>query len=536
MPFGLPATIWRHTLVELLRHFLISGSVLVTVLSFAITVQPLSDGTLGVVDALRFMGLATIPMSAYALPFAAGFAATMVFHRMSQDNELLAAHAGGIGHVKLLAPVAGFGLLVSVALGGVNDQVIPRFLRTMEVLVSEDAARLFSARLEAGEPVTIDNYMVYAAGVREVPVPPGTEAREVLMLMRPAFVELDEDGNVVSDATAGRAWVWFFADDGGTRVVVRPEVVTVHQGGGRGDLADVEKRFVLPGGVRDDPKFMSLWEMLRARVDPDATNMPEYHSRRLSFWLAHSATFDELSRAIAADRGVGLLEESGQPIEIRADSAAFGAGQAVLTNANGQGVAVRLVREGGAEDLIASLAELSVEQEASEITRRPSYTLTLSNVRAVGSESVRPEREFEGVRFGPGVAEDVIEASSRDLIEMATLDDGTLMYTAYTELLQRHLASMMREILSKIHERLALTMLAMVMAMSGAVTAIVFRRGMPLQAYLATFAPSLGSVLMISLGQQVTHRYGDAGLPLLWAGVAAQAFGTVVVLMLIRRR
>ena len=110
----LPITIWRLITQELWKLLLLTTGVLVTVISFAVTIGPLSDGELSPLDAIRFMLFALVPMLGYALPFAAGFATTLVFHRMSQDNELLATHAGGVSHRKVLVPAVLTGVVLAV--------------------------------------------------------------------------------------------------------------------------------------------------------------------------------------------------------------------------------------------------------------------------------------------------------------------------------------------------------------------------------------------------------------------------------------
>ncbi|MEO0511553.1 MAG: LptF/LptG family permease [Planctomycetota bacterium] len=554
MPLGLPLTIWRYTLVELTRHFLISGSVLVTVLSFAVTVQQVSDGTLGTLDALKFMALAAVPMTAYALPFACGFAATMVFHRMAQDNELLAANAGGVGYLRLLAPVAGFGLGVSVVLGGVNDQLIPRFWRSMESMLTEDVARLMSLKLASGETVQLGNgVMVYAEAVREPPLPDDSEARNVLLLVRPAFVELGDDESVEWDATAGRAWAWFYGDEAGTRVVIRAEDVAATTGDGRVETASVARTYLMEGGLKDDPKFMTLSEMRRVREDPDSTNMPDYFSRRLAFWLSNAASLEAVDGAVASGQPVVLAGAEGTTIRVWAALAEGGdrgrrlggasAGEAGDDDA-GEPRSVRVeVEQGGETDrLWARVAAIRVEADRSDTSRVATYQLEVTDVAAdePGRRVSRPTRQFGSLRVAGVGVERVSSSDSRELLAMA--DErlaGTprpLGVEASAARLEEELEDIELEVVSKTHERFALTGLAIVMAMSGAVTAVVFQRKLPLQAYLATFFPSLGSVLLVSLGQQVTHESGGPGLPLLWGGAAAQAVGTLVVLVMIRRR
>src|SRR5688500_9453843 len=93
-----PLTIWRYTAIELGRLVLLTTSVLVVVIVFAAAVRYTAAGKLGPLETLRFMGLAMVPMLQYALPFAAGFGATLAYHRIAQDNELKAAAASGLSH------------------------------------------------------------------------------------------------------------------------------------------------------------------------------------------------------------------------------------------------------------------------------------------------------------------------------------------------------------------------------------------------------------------------------------------------------
>ena len=129
-----PVTLWVYVAAELWRLLLLTVAVLVTVIAFAAAVKPLADGKLGPAEAIKFMVLAIPPMLAYALPFAAGFAATLAYHRMAQDNELLAAHSGGIAHRSLLTPAVGTGFALFLALASLNEYAIPHFLRAMERL------------------------------------------------------------------------------------------------------------------------------------------------------------------------------------------------------------------------------------------------------------------------------------------------------------------------------------------------------------------------------------------------------------------
>ncbi len=120
----LPWTLWRMATVDLLRLVTLTAAIVVTIAAFGAMIPQLAKGRLGPAEGFRFMLLAVVPMLQYALPFASGFASTLVYHRMAQDNEVLAAHAGGLGHRAVLAPALGVGLLLAVVLSVLSEAAI----------------------------------------------------------------------------------------------------------------------------------------------------------------------------------------------------------------------------------------------------------------------------------------------------------------------------------------------------------------------------------------------------------------------------
>lgn len=88
-----PWILWLHTFWSLWRLLLLTTGVLVTVLAFAASIKPVASGELPAAEAARFILLALLPMSAYALPFACAFASTLAYHRLATDLELTAAQA-----------------------------------------------------------------------------------------------------------------------------------------------------------------------------------------------------------------------------------------------------------------------------------------------------------------------------------------------------------------------------------------------------------------------------------------------------------
>ena len=74
----MPWLLWRYTCVELLKVMLLTTSVIVVVIAFGATIKPLVQNQIDPLDVGKYAFFASVPMLQFALPFSAGFAATIV--------------------------------------------------------------------------------------------------------------------------------------------------------------------------------------------------------------------------------------------------------------------------------------------------------------------------------------------------------------------------------------------------------------------------------------------------------------------------
>ncbi len=318
----LPRTLWRSMALEMLRLVGVSAAVLVTLIAFGGAVKPLSDGSLRAGDALKYILLAIPPMLAYALPFAGGFAATLTYHRVASDLEHVAAYAGGVSHRALLAPALGVGLLCAGTLTVLNEEVIPRFLRQMQVMVTADVARLLGQRLERGQSVEAGGMQIYADQIRRIAPEPGSGASDQLLMTRFAAVSV-KDGVPVTEATAAVAKLWVLPPEQGegeregSRVIVRLEdVVGVSEGrvGARSERLDFAFRG--PDLFRDNVKFMSWRELKTLRENPLRLNWVAGRHRALAAMLAERHATQTLELAARGEGAFELVDESGEVVVV----------------------------------------------------------------------------------------------------------------------------------------------------------------------------------------------------------------------------
>ncbi|MBX3322306.1 MAG: LptF/LptG family permease [Phycisphaeraceae bacterium] len=559
----MPWTLWRYILRELWRLVLLSTAVLVTVIAFAATVKPLADGKLTPMEALHFMALAIPPMLAFALPFAAGFATTLGYHRLTQDNEFIAARSAGVSHRSFVMPAVMTGLVLAVGLMLLNEQVIPRFLRSMEGMIRRNLIQVMVRTIERGEAAEFADLQIHAERIKRIEPEAGTGVLDQYLMMGVTAVGFDKAGIVETDLSARQAHLWLVPasvagiDDTDEAVaLVRFEDWWIKDRGGlyrqeTFTLAPVR----IPNPFEDDPKFLTFGELRSLSRVPEGMNWIE--SQRL-----------EVARRIAAREALAMVLESlrnqgearfdddqGRSIVVHAPGLIGGGWKLMPSERTGR-IEVEVYhpgpggeRRGGGVDRLSVLAgELMTESPESDPTRPVDstalrFTLRLEGVvlrSAAGldladdeGETERVERVFRGLnsprdtlaRLRPMRAREVIaEARTAE----ARFGSGVEAIARAADRLDEQIVKLRREIRSKQHERMAMAASCFVMVLTGAMTALRLRETLPLVVYLWSFFPALVTVILINTGQQVTHRMGVIGLPVMWAGVAGLCVYTFV--------
>lgn len=553
MNTGLPLTLWFTTLWHLCRLLVVTTAVLVTVIAFAASVKPLADGKLDPADALKFMLLAIPPMLAYALPFAGGFAATLTYHRLATDNELVAAQASGVSLRSLLAPALAVGLSLGVALEALNEQVIPRFLRSMERLVTRDAVRMLTGSISKGRALQLNEMTLFADRVERVPPDPRSGAREQLVLYKLAIIETDSKGAVTSEATARLASVFVYTDwrpegdgDRGEPLsflrIWMPHVVAIQQGTlvrSEGVTLSVQ----VTNALGDNPKYLT-WGRLRAlRTHPENMDWIDARRATLAYRLAEEELLRNLDDSLRGGGRFAALHPDGSAIEVRAaglggprDDGAL----PLLARADGS-IEVLSTRGGeSARRYLTEHATLATDIGPTRHERRLRLKLTLENARVHGEAAdsagpVLPRVQLNGLEVEPNPADALVPLAPAELLAIAASPAAGPVARAAARELSDAIDDLQREVTSKQQERLALAAAACVMVLTGAVTAVRLSGRSPLTVYLWSFFPALGSIMTIAGGQSMTHHSGPHGLLLLWGGVGALAAYTVAVYLRLAR-
>lgn len=542
---GLPIQIWGSITGETLRLLIVSAMTLVGVIAFAVAVKPLSEGKVGASAAMTFMTIAMVPMLQYALPFAGGFAATLAYHRLSADNEGLAAMAGGLGHRWILAPAAAIGLALAIALGVASNTIIPRLFHAMERVLTRDAASVILSSVESGQSVVLgerkrDYWEVFAG--RALRLKPEGDARDHLALFNVLAVDVGRDGSAGGYISAERVDAWFFddrsQDEPGTAVQLRfSNALRTGADGGVFQEEFVSRRLRVPGAIRDDPKFLTWNEMSEVERRPEMLGGVEQRRRELERRLGALNTLRAVRTAVRAGSAELLRAADGagvsERLRIFGSDLRWTDGKWTVSPEPGMD-RLRLERiEASGAVALMSAASIEVLSDESLGAVRLVMSDVLTAGRA-GEPGTRRDRvEIVGLRRpGAGAAPETPPLDSKSLLVEAGLVLGnpgpgdTEAVAAAARDLRRKIKDVRREVMSKRHERLGYAAASLIMVVTGAVVGMRLRDSLPLPVYLWSFLPALFAVITVSAGQGLTHKTGSGGLFLLWGGVAALAVYT----------
>lgn len=554
---GTPWTLWRSILGEMLKVIGVTALVLVLVISFGATIKPLSDGKLLASDALKFILLASVPMLAYALPVAAGFGATLVYFRVAQDNETLAAYAGGISHRRLLAPALACGVGLMAVLMALNEEVIPRFLRQMERMITVDLTRFVAQEIQRGRAVEFNSgrLMIIADQARRVEPTKSSGATDQILLTPFAAIELNEQGQPTSEATAQAASLWLYPagtiagmDETQPVVWLRLRNVLVYQEGkGLGGFRDqVDQRWPVPNTFRDNPKFLTWGELSELSGHPERINWVDGARRKLAFALAERRGVEALQRDAKALGQLWMLDERGRPLVLYTSQVTWVNDHWKLWPvAPGGSVGADISRvsvsgDGATTDSItrffADEAALYYTTPPEQAGGRLDFRLVLTRVRASEARegAERPSLSLPGVRPADDPAPELLDLPVNELLARAQARIGGTsapdpVLAEPISNLQTQMLRLSRSVLAKRHERMAMAASCLLTVITGAITALRLTRKLPLTVYLWTFFPALGCLVTISGGQQMTDFSGVPGLWLLWSGAGALLVYAVVL-------
>ncbi|MFM7798946.1 MAG: LptF/LptG family permease [Planctomycetota bacterium] len=532
---GTPWTLWTYVIWELLRVFAVTAGVIVTVIAFGAAAKPLADNSIGAEVVLKYVTLAMVPMLQFAMPFAAGFAATLVMHRFASDNEVVAMSACGMSHRRIMAPVAILGGGLCIVMFMLVAFVIPNFWTRMKELATSDATQVLVAAVGRGEAVTADRLMIYADSAREVDPPAGSGARRRLLLSGVAAIELTAAGSssVATEFTAEDAAVDIHDTPRGmvakvalmNATVIRPgegALVTV-------PVAEPEAASVY-SGFEKGPKFLTIPGILELRRDVDRSLNVQQAKRPVASALGELDLWRCIERM--APSGTLAFTEPGTARGVRIEGVAVSAGQ--LSPAPGRD-SFRLVETAGGRPVRTATARAATLRAVSEAGFEPRFALAAPAATAAKDlASGLPGRwspRLDDLLPEGCAPTDWMRAPSAEVLEASRafpeadgagpLAQASRGLSRARALLELNRADVVWESDSHIANRFAQSVSIALVLLLGGCLAVAMRQAMPLTVYILAFLPAVANIFMVSGGQlMMSDGLTLAGSAVMWGGNA----------------
>lgn len=549
----MPSTLYRYILTEVTRIVAISAAVLVLVMAFAAAIKPLSEGMLGADTLLKFVVYMSPSMLQYALPFAAAMGATLVYIRMSQDNEIVACLASGLNHRQLVAPMAFLGAAVMALLLVLSGGVAPSLYRLAERTACGDIVSTMVRRLNQGQPFVQESdqggMVLFANQAWVEPPPPeafknatGTLQPEYVVMMKGVAVgQLDKKRRVASDMTASSATAMLYRDtrSGDAMAAIRfenPQIMTGDpetDGKSQGGTAKAVDHIhlVLPNMVQDKVEFMSaaaLWDLLPHPEHFDGV-------RRRMDKLAGAVAAEKFRNSVAAGlaKGVPLRGPLGgetftvtSPVAVPKDGnnldlAADAGGKVVVEHRSGAVLLRRWEGESG---------RMHFKQDSE--TDEPVVELKLTAVRVSDPAhgrvvSAKPEYAFDALAWPEPLLPDVGSLSLGEWLEQT--EKGAQRAPALAAV-RRDLINekevLWRKVIANANLRVASALMCLLLSVLGATMSLWRRTSLPLVVFFWCFLFAVVSIILINTGASTARGEGArfvGGLALVWVPIVGLA-------------
>jgi len=540
----MPWTLYKYILRELLKLLGLTTVVLVVVMSFAAAFQPMSDGLLTPGLFVKFVIFTAPTVLGLALPFAGAFASTLTFLRLSNDNEIVACSASGISYRRLLAPVFGLGLVLTVCLLLLANQVVPRFFRLAAQAATRDVVGLMAGQLANHEPFVargIDpqgsqSFVIYADQTIQHAPPAGLDSplpmTQLVELRGVAVGEVNADNRIEHDTTAERARLMVFEDDK-TRdawIKLRLDEVTRHD---IGYVKSLQTRMIrVPSQFSEDPKFFSSGELTRLNEAPEGYD----GVRRRMDQLAAALATESVRNALAVTRERAVLEGVLSARYVLS-AAEVGPGD---TDADGGlvlngGVRVAYYAGGdtaGEPDRTYAAPRADVQVRTNRFDPEPAIDLLLTDATIRGPESSgfppvnEPSLALRGLAWPSRIlSDDLANQTAAQLFARAAEPTfaGASAVAARTRDLHKEVGKLKRSILAERNQRAASAVSCALLILLGAVLSIHLRGQAPLTVYFWSFLLAIITLIVISTGVNVaggTDSPLGVGLAVMWSGNA----------------
>ncbi|HEV7299450.1 MAG TPA: LptF/LptG family permease [Tepidisphaeraceae bacterium] len=536
-------TLFWYIFADLFKVFMMTSGALAGIMSFGGMLRPLMQGGLDAAQVVTILGYLSPAMTAYSFPIAALFACTVVYGRLSADNEVVAARAGGVSHGALAVPAIVLGLVVAITSLLFLYFLVPNFTLKVERVIKSNIAQIVASQIERNHQLEVSkDVAVYAQ--EAIVLPQADEGREQrLRLIGPMIVRYgiaphDPKLRVpIEFFTAKQATVYIkqfedddqvqfsFTLDEGMRL---PRVAAGQVLAGIG--ATQFGPIIQPPMIKENTKFMVLEDLKRQYEKP-------WTSRRVRETLNGFISEDQqiamaklIETQLSATGRVAFNGET-ESYELAGmnGTVVINRGADLVLSSPPDQSAITLRQTSGApEPLSATARSLRVRSWPLSDGKSMLIDMRLSDLSLTIGNDTSPGNELSRTVVVPMPAEVKAIEQNRSRPDLYAGQDAAA--TRNQKILGRSLVVLRHDIIAELNSRAAFAVSCLVLVIVGCAMGMIFKSGNFLTAFAISFIPALLCITLIIAGQRtagnVSWTFWEAGeslrtgIILIWTGVS----------------
>jgi lipopolysaccharide export system permease protein len=557
-------TLFWYVFKDLMKIFFMASGALAGIMSFCALLRPLTQTGLDGSQVARLLRYLMPAMSTYSLPVAALFATTVVYGRMSADNELTACRASGISFLSMSTPAMLLGLTVSIGSMFLLCFTVPAATQKIEQVIVSNLGKLIVHQIgqthetqfgEGTKRVTI--FAQDATLAKSDPAKPNDSA---VILRGPMIVHYqtppgrDRWFHVPHDflmATQAIAYIYQDPSDASATMKIIPTDGVIFprrftgpksQEGGI-DAAEFAPD-PIPSPLSQKTKYMDIFQLKALDQDPSQGHEVQKVIADFIKEDQSSEYFRQLSNSLNTSTGSIALQSNGDTYTITRSTLPAVAKDNTLTLTAAPGSPpLRFSQSSGGQNYLTAKARLiSITADADTEHDLLYISMDLKDALVDADETQTPlanlTRHF-AVAMPPDIS--VMKSRAIDLYLQGSghsdVDRNRLLFA---------LEDLVNHIRSEMHARAAFVISCLLLVLVGASLGMMFKSGNFLTAFAVSVIPAMFSIILIVTGQHTAEStplwIGPnnnplmTGLTMIWSGNVIIAICAVALLWRLQRK
>jgi lipopolysaccharide export LptBFGC system permease protein LptF len=548
-------TLFWYIFKDLFKVFSMASGALAGIMSFVALLRPLTQNGLDGSQVLLLIRYFMPAMSTYSIPVAALFATTVVYGRMSADNEITACRASGISFAWLTMPAILLGILVAIMSLYFLCFTVPNATMRGEQVIYSNLAKLIAHQIEQTHQTGMGDFTVFAQEAYLPPEDPVHPDDQVVVLRGPLIMTYDtppgmplwyhrakefwSSGKATAfiheNATDSSAQLTVALDDG---VTFPRDFSAAKTSSGAVRTAQFGP-IAMPSPLAQKTKFMSVYELEDLRRDPSQGKAVKAVLNDFIREDQETALMQRLMQALQGPQGRCELQSGGDTYSLSTRSAAVTT-HGALMDITGNPVLFRQ-ESGGQVRLTASgpLCNLTIKADPDNDQAFVSIDIRDAQVDSGEMANSAPLSRKFTIALPPDIA----------AYKLRTVDQyigGTIRNRGALKKLLFTYTDLANHIISELNGRAAFVVSCLFLVVVGSSLGMMFRSGNFLTAFAVSVIPAMLSTVLIVTGQHTVegtpkdlllqHNAITMGIAVIWSGNLVIGIGAVILFLKLARK